>query len=97
MVPVIAPSTSVTFTSTPTVPPSATIPVTAMLPVASSSTGFTVSTNVSEAFSPLGSDAVTVRLMLPLKFNGGVPEKVCVAALNFSQVGSGEPLPEVAV
>ena len=84
----MAPSTSVIFASTPTVPPSATVPVTATLPVASSSTGLTVSTNVSEAFSPLGSDAVTVRLMLPLKFSGGVPEKVRVVALNSSQSGS---------
>ena len=59
-------------------------------------TALTVSTNVSDAVR-LPSEAVTVRLILPLKFCGGVPLKVRVAALNDSHAGRAAPLASVAV
>ena len=92
----ILPSTSVALTLALTVPPSATVPLTLTVPVASSSTALTVSTNVSDTLA-LPSEAVTVRLTLPMKFSGGVPENVRVAALNDSHEGSALPLASVAL
>jgi hypothetical protein len=59
-------------------------------------TALTVSTKVSDTLA-LPSEAVTVRLILPLKFCGGVPEKVRVTALNDSHAGKAAPLASVAL
>ena len=90
------PSTSVALTLALTVPPSATVPLTLTVPVAASSTALTVNTNVSDTFA-VPSEAVTVRLTLPLKSCGGVPENVRVAAVNVSQLGSASPLASFAL
>ena len=90
------PSTSVALTLAVKLPPSAAVPLMLALPVASSSTALTVSTNVSDTLA-LPSDAVTVKLTLPAKSCGGVPENVRVAAVNVSHAGNGSLLPSVAV
>ena len=59
-------------------------------------TGVMVSKKLSDALS-VPSDAVTLSDRMPLKFNGGVPEKVWVVALNDSQAGKAAPLDNVAV
>ena len=59
-------------------------------------TAVTVSTNVSEAVR-VPSVADTVRLTVPAKLSGGVPENVRVAAVNVSQPGSAAPPPSVAL
>ena len=59
-------------------------------------TAVMLSWNVSLAVAE-PSLAVTLRSMIPLKSSGGVPEKVCVTALNVSQPGNALPSPSVAV
>ena len=68
------------------------------IPIATgaSLTCVTVRVKVSErSYEP--SLAVTLRSIEPLKFCGGVPEKVRVAPSNASQAGSAEPSHIVAV
>ena len=68
---------------------------TGALTTGASLTGSMVSVKVSEAVSE-PSLAVTFSSREPLKFCGGVPEKVRVAASNVSQDGSAAPLARVA-
>ena len=67
-----------------------------MAPAGASLTGVTVSKKLSDTES-VPSDAVTLSDRMPLKFNGGVPEKVCVVALNDYLAGKPAPLVNVAV
>ena len=59
-------------------------------------TGVTVRVKVSETLREL-SLAVTLKSREPLKFCGGVPEKVRVAASKESQPGRAAPLASVAL
>src|SRR4051812_9079819 len=53
--------------------------------------------NTSEALAPAKSVPVTLTDTVPTSPFSGVPLKVRVAALKFSQVGNGSPLANVAL
>ena len=64
--------------------------------IGASFTGVIVKVKISEALSE-PSDAVTITSTAPLKFNGGVPLKVCVLASKVIQLGNAAPLDRVAL
>ncbi len=58
--------------------------------------GATLSAKLLPTLAPALSDAVILRLTLPTALWGGVPLKLCVAALKLSQPGNAVPSAKAA-